>query len=141
MGRCENYLNGRPDFEDTLKRCKAYAKAGADVIFALGLNTGEEIRTLCREVGVPVNVAGGQVREYQAVIDPQKLARFPIRAGQLMTAMFLVGVLWVPGIASIIASLMTGIAWVAHPLSALVALVCLADKAKSAARKLGNIFV
>lgn len=59
----------------------------------------------------------------EQTLDPQKLARFPIRTGQLMTAMFLVGVLWVPGIASVIASLMTGIAWAAHPLSALVALI------------------
>ena len=55
-------------------------------------------------------------------LDPIKLARFPIRTGQLMVALFLVGVTWVPGIATIIAALGTAIAWKDHPLSALAAI-------------------
>ena len=56
-------------------------------------------------------------------LDPLKLARFPLRTSQMMFAMFLVGVLWVPGIATLLASLATAIAWMSHPLSALLAAI------------------
>lgn len=59
----------------------------------------------------------------EQTLDPLKLARFPLRPGQLMLALFLVGVAWVPGITTILASLATGIAWSAHPVSAVVALL------------------
>ena len=54
---------------------------------------------------------------------PAKLARFPLRTGQLMLAMFLVGVTWVPGITTIARSVATAIAWRSHPLSAVLAVV------------------
>ena len=56
-------------------------------------------------------------------LDPPKLARFPLRTGQLMLAMFLVGATWVPGILTIVGSIATAIAWRAHPVSAGVAFV------------------
>ena len=56
-------------------------------------------------------------------LDPVKLARFPVRPGQLMVAMFLVGVLWVPGIATFIIAISTAIAWMSHPLSAALAVL------------------
>ncbi len=56
VARAENYLNGRPDFDETLKRLQAFEKAGADVLFAPGLPTLDAIRTVCRELGKPVNV-------------------------------------------------------------------------------------
>jgi ABC-2 type transport system permease protein len=56
-------------------------------------------------------------------LDPLKLARFPLRTSSLMTAMFLVGVLWVPGVATVVAALATAIAWMQHPASAALALV------------------
>ena len=56
-------------------------------------------------------------------LDPPKLARFPLRTGQLMLAMFLVGATWVPGILTIVGSIATAIAWRAHPVSAGVAVV------------------
>ena len=55
-GRAENYLHGRPDFADTLRRLQAYQEAGADVLFAPGLNDLEDIRRLVAEVDRPVNV-------------------------------------------------------------------------------------
>lgn len=57
----------------------------------------------------------------EQTLDPLKLARFPLRTGQLMTAMFLVGVTWIPGIATIVVSVGTAIAWRGHPASAAVA--------------------
>ncbi len=59
VARAENYLHGRADLDDTLRRLKAFEKAGADVLFAPGLPTLEAIRTVCRELGKPVNVVQG----------------------------------------------------------------------------------
>jgi len=55
--RAENLLHGRPDLEDTIKRLVAFADAGADVLFAPGLNTREEIEAVVKAVAPkPVNV-------------------------------------------------------------------------------------
>lgn len=53
--RTENFLNGRDDLDDTLRRLQAFEKAGADVLFAPGLPTLESVRTVCDSVGKPVN--------------------------------------------------------------------------------------
>jgi 2-methylisocitrate lyase-like PEP mutase family enzyme len=57
--RCENFLWGRPDLDDTLKRLRAFAEAGADVLYAPGLHDLETIRTVCAAVDKPVNVIMG----------------------------------------------------------------------------------
>jgi 2-methylisocitrate lyase-like PEP mutase family enzyme len=57
--RCENYLWGRPDLDDTLGRLQAFAAAGADVVYAPGLPDLASIRTLCKSVEKPVNVVVG----------------------------------------------------------------------------------
>lgn len=57
--RAENYLHGRPDLDDTLKRLDAYAAAGADVLYAPGLKTLDDITTVCRALSKPVNVVMG----------------------------------------------------------------------------------
>jgi 2-methylisocitrate lyase-like PEP mutase family enzyme len=54
--RAENHIRGNPDLDDTIARLRAYADAGADVLYAPGLRTGEEIRAVCEAVGKPVNV-------------------------------------------------------------------------------------
>jgi 2-methylisocitrate lyase-like PEP mutase family enzyme len=54
--RCENYLHGRRDFDDTIARLLAYQAVGADVLYAPGLNDTEEIRRLVAAVDLPVNV-------------------------------------------------------------------------------------
>jgi 2-methylisocitrate lyase-like PEP mutase family enzyme len=56
VARAENFLHGRPDLDDTLRRLEAYEKAGADVLFAPGLPNIEAIRTVCQTVTKPVNV-------------------------------------------------------------------------------------
>ncbi|MDG6403494.1 isocitrate lyase/phosphoenolpyruvate mutase family protein, partial [Pseudomonas quasicaspiana] len=48
--RAENLLNDRMDFADTLNRLKAYADAGADVLYAPGLRTREEVIAVVRTV-------------------------------------------------------------------------------------------
>ncbi|WBL31835.1 isocitrate lyase/phosphoenolpyruvate mutase family protein [Sinirhodobacter sp. HNIBRBA609] len=57
--RAENYLWGRPDLSDTIKRLQAFSEAGADVLYAPGLPDIEAIRTVCRAVDKPVNVVMG----------------------------------------------------------------------------------
>jgi 2-methylisocitrate lyase-like PEP mutase family enzyme len=54
--RAENYLHGRPDLADTIGRLQAYSQAGADVLYAPGLQATEDIRQVLREVDRPVNV-------------------------------------------------------------------------------------
>ena len=57
--RCENYLWGRQDLDDTVKRLNAFEEAGADVLYAPGLHDLETIRTICASVSRPVNVVMG----------------------------------------------------------------------------------
>lgn len=58
-GRAENYLVGRPDLNDTIKRLTAYQDAGADVLYAPGLKSKDEIAAVVRSVDRPVNVVMG----------------------------------------------------------------------------------
>lgn len=57
--RAENYLHGRPDLKDTIKRLQAYQEAGADVLYAPCPNTKEEIAAIVSSVDRPVNVVMG----------------------------------------------------------------------------------
>lgn len=58
-GRAENYLHGRPDLSDTIERLQAYQEAGADVLYAPGLTTKDDIATVVNSVNRPVNVVMG----------------------------------------------------------------------------------
>jgi 2-methylisocitrate lyase-like PEP mutase family enzyme len=57
--RAENYLHGRPDLKDTIKRLQAYQEAGADVLYAPGLATKDDIAAVVGSVDRPVNVLMG----------------------------------------------------------------------------------
>ena len=59
VARAENYLHGRPDLDDTIRRLQAFEKAGAAVLYAPGLTQPEDIRTVCASVTTPVNVLMG----------------------------------------------------------------------------------
>jgi 2-methylisocitrate lyase-like PEP mutase family enzyme len=54
--RAENLIRGVNDLDDTCARLQAYAAAGAEVVFAPGLRTYEDVRRVCDAVDVPVNV-------------------------------------------------------------------------------------
>ncbi len=54
--RCENFLHGRPNLDDTIVRLRAYQEAGADVLYAPGLRRMEDIAAVVRAVNLPVNV-------------------------------------------------------------------------------------
>jgi 2-methylisocitrate lyase-like PEP mutase family enzyme len=58
--RTENFLHGRPDLDDTIRRLRAFADAGADVLYAPGLPSLEAVRAVCAAVAPrPVNVLAG----------------------------------------------------------------------------------
>jgi 2-methylisocitrate lyase-like PEP mutase family enzyme len=57
--RGENYLHGRADLKDTIRRLQAYQEAGADVLYAPGLTTKAEITEVVQSVDRPVNVLMG----------------------------------------------------------------------------------
>jgi 2-methylisocitrate lyase-like PEP mutase family enzyme len=58
--RTENFLHGRADLDDTIRRLAAFAEAGAEVLFAPGLPTLEAIREVCAAVAPqPVNALAG----------------------------------------------------------------------------------
>lgn len=57
--RAENYLHGNPDLKDTIMRLQTYQEAGADVLYAPGLRTKEDIAEVVRSVDRPVNVLMG----------------------------------------------------------------------------------
>jgi 2-methylisocitrate lyase-like PEP mutase family enzyme len=54
--RAENHIRGNPDLDDTITRLQAFEVAGADVLYAPGLRTTEEIGAVCDAVSKPVNV-------------------------------------------------------------------------------------
>jgi len=57
--RAENYLVGRPDLKDTIRRLQAYQEAGADVLYAPGLSSKADIAAVVSSVDRPVNVVMG----------------------------------------------------------------------------------
>jgi 2-methylisocitrate lyase-like PEP mutase family enzyme len=57
--RAENYLVGRPDLRDTIKRLQAYQEAGADVLYAPGLTSKDDIAAVVSSLDRPVNVLMG----------------------------------------------------------------------------------
>jgi 2-methylisocitrate lyase-like PEP mutase family enzyme len=54
--RAENFLHGRPDLDDTIRRLQAFEQAGADVLYAPGLPDLAAIKRVCSSVSKPVNV-------------------------------------------------------------------------------------
>lgn len=61
VARAENFLHGRPDLADTIKRLQAFQEAGADVLYAPGLTTAEQISEVVRSIDRPFNVVMGLV--------------------------------------------------------------------------------
>jgi 2-methylisocitrate lyase-like PEP mutase family enzyme len=57
--RAEGLLYGVGDLDEILRRLQAFEKAGADVLYAPGLRTLEQMRTVVSAVTKPVNVVMG----------------------------------------------------------------------------------
>lgn len=59
-GRSEGFVVGRPDLDETIRRLRAYADAGADCLYAPRIGTLDEIAAVVRAVApAPVNVLVG----------------------------------------------------------------------------------
>lgn len=54
--RAESFLYGGDDLDDVITRLQAYQEAGADVLYAPGLRTADQISSLVNAVDAPVNV-------------------------------------------------------------------------------------
>jgi 2-methylisocitrate lyase-like PEP mutase family enzyme len=94
--RAENHIRGNPDLDDTIARLQAYEDAGADVLYAPGLRSEEEIRAVTSAVSKPVNVlalppltfeeiagAGGQRVSVGGALAWVAVAAFADAAGRL----------------------------------------------------------
>jgi 2-methylisocitrate lyase-like PEP mutase family enzyme len=64
VGRAENFFLGKPDLDDTLRRLRAYSEAGADVLYAPGIKTAEQISAVVKAVAPkPVNLLVGSATQ------------------------------------------------------------------------------
>jgi 2-methylisocitrate lyase-like PEP mutase family enzyme len=79
VARAENFLHGRPDLDDTIRRLQAFEAAGADALYAPGLVRPEDIRAVCSSVGRPVNVLMGLARVDGRPLSVDELAGLGVR--------------------------------------------------------------
>lgn len=83
--RAENLLHGRQDLDDTIVRLQAFAEAGADVLYAPGLRTAEEVRAVVQALAPhPVNVLMGMAGVPLSVNQLQDLGVRRISVGSSM---------------------------------------------------------
>jgi len=83
--RAENYLRGRPDLDDTIRRLQAFERAGADVLFAPGLPDLAAVRAVCSSLGKPVNFMVGIRGKSFSVAE---LAEAGVRRVSLATSLY-----------------------------------------------------
>ena len=93
VGRCENHLRGRTDLNDTIKRLQAYQAAGADVLFAPGLTTAEDIGAVCSSLDRPVNVIGGIGGVTQSLADLAALGVRRVSIGNFLHSAAMTGMI------------------------------------------------
>jgi 2-methylisocitrate lyase-like PEP mutase family enzyme len=74
--RAENHFRDNPDLDDTIRRLQAYEAAGADVLYAPGIRTDDDIRAACAAVSKPVNVLAfpGMTMERLAAAGAQRVS-------------------------------------------------------------------
>lgn len=82
--RAENFLHGRPDMRDTIKRLQAFQEAGADVLYAPGLATKRDIGTVVGSVDRPVNVVMGLRGAQLSVVELSAIGARRISVGSAL---------------------------------------------------------
>ncbi len=87
--RAENFLHGRPDLADTIKRLQAFEAAGADVLYAPGLNDIAQIRHVVQSVTKPINllVSTGNAHLTQAELSTVGVKRISVGGALARAAM------------------------------------------------------
>lgn len=83
--RAENFIIGRPDIKDTIRRLQAYQEAGADVLYAPGLRTREEIAAVVSSVDRPVNVLMGLAGVTLTVAEVSAMGAKRVSVGSLLS--------------------------------------------------------
>jgi 2-methylisocitrate lyase-like PEP mutase family enzyme len=83
--RAENFLHGKADLDDTVRRLQAFERAGADVLFAPGLPDLAAVRTVCRALKKPVNFMVGMRGKSFALAD---LAAAGVKRVSLSTSLY-----------------------------------------------------
>ncbi len=72
-GRTDNYIQGRPDLQDTIKRLTAFAEVGADVLYAPYPSTMADLAAIVQAVAPkPVNIVVGTMAGAVSVAELQK---------------------------------------------------------------------
>ena len=83
--RAENFLHGRADLDDTIRRLQAFSAAGADVLYAPGLLSREQIAAVVRAVAPkPVNILPGRALGTVTVADLAALGARRISLGSML---------------------------------------------------------
>ncbi|HEX8855359.1 MAG TPA: isocitrate lyase/phosphoenolpyruvate mutase family protein [Thermoleophilaceae bacterium] len=67
--RAENHIRGNPDLDDTIARLQSYERAGADVLYAPGLRSGDEIRAVSEATSKPLNVLAHRGLTMPEIVD------------------------------------------------------------------------
>jgi 2-methylisocitrate lyase-like PEP mutase family enzyme len=83
--RAENYLVGRASLEDTIARLHAYQAAGADVLYAPGLTSPDDIAAVIRSLDRPVNVLAGLAGAPLSLADLSALGVRRVSVGSLLS--------------------------------------------------------
>ena len=83
--RAENFLVGNPELKPTIQRLQAYQEAGADLLYAPGLKTKDEIAAVVSSVDRPVNVLMGMRGMDLSVADLEALGVRRISVGSGLT--------------------------------------------------------
>ncbi|MET0385450.1 MAG: isocitrate lyase/phosphoenolpyruvate mutase family protein [Polyangiales bacterium] len=85
--RADGFNHGRTDLADTIRRLQAYQEAGADVLYAPGLRTREELKSVLAEIDRPLNVlAGAGGLAELTLVEGQALGVTRISLGDLLTS-------------------------------------------------------
>ncbi len=82
--RAEGFLHGKPDLPEIIKRLQAFQEAGADVLYAPGIKTRDEITAVCSSVVRPVNVLAALPGMNLTVADLAELGVKRISVGGLL---------------------------------------------------------
>lgn len=83
--RAENYLVGRPDLSDTVKRLQAYQEAGADVLYAPGITSEADITTVVGSVDRPVNFLMGSPGVHLNLADLSRIGVKRVSVGSALS--------------------------------------------------------
>jgi 2-methylisocitrate lyase-like PEP mutase family enzyme len=91
--RSENFIVGRPELRDTIARLQAFQEAGADVLFAPGLRTKQDIKTVVESVDRPLNVIMGLEGVQLSLADLSELGVKRVSVGSALARAALTGFL------------------------------------------------